>query len=238
MKSFVVKMKDEKPSGIKYLKYDDSHFDLKPFHINLFCKAIALYVNSYPSELLYAVLPSTFDEYWNEVRGNVRTDWRKAKQHGYFSEELDKIDTETSKEIIEIFKSKDSRQGRPINWSYVDLSYRTTYFSDEWPVRNYRHLVCPDHNMRVWVTKKKDEPIAAFLELITCGNLAIVHVVMGHGDFLKDGIMKYLFMEVIKKCIERKIEYFSYGFAKHLITDSKFFMRDLRIVNQYAGSKC
>lgn len=184
----------------------------------------------FSNQKLYVVLPSDFEQYWKEVRGNARTDWRKAIKNKCSIKKIEKLNKLIDRDIIEIWNSTDIRQDRPMNRMYTDLMNKETLIVDEWPIRDYGIYNCPHHNLEFWIVEK-DKKIVAYLELLNCGNISIVHTLLGHFDFLKYGIMKYLFIEVSKEQIKRGIKYLFYGFEEHLKQDLRFFLRDLNIIN-------
>lgn len=184
------------------------------------------------SKLIYSELPPDFEQYWKGIRGNARTDHRKAVKHGYSFRKIEKITKTVNNEIMEIWDSTDIRQARPINRSYFNLDCVEIPFLDEWPVKDYTIYPCPNHQLEFWAVEK-DSKIAAYVEVLTCGNVIMVHSLLGHFDFLKHGIMKYLFVEMSREYIKRGIKYLLYGNENSLKGKLWFFLRDLRITNVF-----
>jgi len=183
--------------------------------------------NQEPEELrLYAELPLTVEEYWDFVSGKARTDWRKAVKSGCTVRRVVDI-TPINDDIISIFDSIDVRQGRPINKQHVNLYFQEASFTDAWLIQDYSRFSCEKHNLQFWIVEKHGR-VVAFLELVNCGNLAVVRTVLGHVDFWKYGIMKYLFIEVGNSCLKNNVRFFHYGYKSHLLTNQRFFLRDLR----------
>lgn len=135
----------------------------------------------------------TFDEYFLAVKTDARTQWRKATKNGYTISKI--IDVQKyAADLYEIWTSKDVRQNRPINLNYESINRkRIEITKDAWPVEVYN---TPDLEMYGCF---KDGKLVAYLEIQNNNaNESVVHSTLGHGDHMKFGVMKFLFLEVIK----------------------------------------
>lgn len=192
-----------------------------------YCTKIITYSALYAKEKsrpLVCILPEKPEEYFNSCKKQARYEWRQAQKNGF---RIKKV-LEPNNDIVEIWKSKKERQGREISMNYFDpitLEYKT--FSDKWVEQDYSKYTCRNHRLEFW-TVEKDKTVA-YMELVKCGKYVIVQSAMGHSDYLKYGIMKYLFIEVIKDLIKRKVKYFTYGFEKFLQDERRHFVKELGI---------
>jgi len=173
----------------------------------------------------FAIIPDSFDDYYKEVKTNARARYRKAKEAGF---EVRKVDTPNSNDILDIYRSKDQRQGRDINFFYELPQGGKVDIRLGWPIQDYSVFDCDKHYFDFYGCFLKDKMVA-FLELLHSNTLASVYMTMGHGDYLKQGIMKFLFMEAIRLNIG-KIKYFHYVEFDYL-DERVLFMEDLRIIN-------
>ncbi len=80
--------------------------------------------------------------------------------------------------------------------------------------------VCPEHWMQTWgvfVEQDGREKLVGRTELIRAGNLVEVGFFMGHGDFLRVGVMKLLHFDIMTWLLAREdlsvegVEYLCYG---------------------------
>jgi hypothetical protein len=132
------------------------------------------------------------EEYFKKCDVDVRTCYRKCKKVGYEIKQYEEISSNVSLEIYDIWVSCDARQGRPINLNYETIDVKqVTILPERWPIEKY------SGNLRFY-TLEINSRIVAYLELYTGGDTDIVHSTLGHNDYLKSGIMKTLFYEVIK----------------------------------------
>jgi hypothetical protein len=158
-------------------------------------------------------------EYFKACDTDVRTCYRKANKLNYSIIEHKEIDVITSNQLYDIWISTDVRQNRPINLNYEHSPRKTSVITrDKWPVEIYD---LPDRMFCILV----DSVVVGYLELRFSYKDATVHSTLGHYDYLKHGIMKALFFEVIK-LTWGEIDKLIYG-EKH---QSNYFKRDLLIL--------
>lgn len=137
----------------------------------------------------------TFDspeDYFKQCDVDVRTSFRKCNKHSYEIKQLTDITAKDSSELYNIWTSSPTRQGRPINMNYEDLNFKLRPITaGKWPIEKYSAPL-------VFYALYIDNIIVGYLELLFEKDYAIVHSTLGHSDYLKYGIMKTLFFEVIK----------------------------------------
>lgn len=200
----------------------------KPKGCNEHCELIQKFIYSY-DDPLFAVIPDSFDEYFYLVSKDTRNCYRRAKAAGFTVSKVDQITPELHQAILEIYRSKPQRQGRPVHYLYHTLDNFSTDIREGWPRPDYRVFTCEKHYFDFYGCFLGDK-LVAFLELLHSNSLATVYSTMGHADYLGKGVMKFLFLEAIK---HGGVKYLQYGDTNHP-SDLFFFLKDLRIVNHNA----
>lgn len=186
------------------------------------CRLIKSYVSSY-GDPLYVVIPDTFEEYFRSIRTEGRGSYRKANRRGYTVRKVERITPGIYKDLREIWLSKKIRQGRPAVHYYGVLGNGPHDVLISWPIEEYKYD-CNKHYFDFHGCFL-GEKMVSYVELLHSGELACVHSTMGHGDYLKDGIMKYMFIKVIEM---GKFKYLNFG--NYATTGLKhFFLRDIGI---------
>lgn len=191
------------------------------------CDLIKKFITSF-GDPMYATIPDTFWEYFSEVETDARTCYRKAKRNRLVVRKVLKIDSDLHKDIIDIFNSKPIRQHREVGHLYNRLDGVQVDLFKEWPNKNYKIYDCPKHYMDFYGCFSGIR-LVGYLELLHSNGLATVYSTMGHAEFLKYGIMKYLFLEAVRMNIG-KIKYLQYGNYQET-GDRLFFVKDLKISN-------
>ncbi len=129
-----------------------------------------------------ALLPlgsfDSFNAYLNSVSGKNSAAYyaRKAEKNEYTFREIDP--DQFAEAIHRIHVSSDKRQGKAMSGSYLK------------PLLQY-----PKNPNNSYFGLFKDEELVAYLWLLRSGELLTFNRLMGHADYLKDGIM---FMLVLK----------------------------------------
>jgi hypothetical protein len=72
----------------------------------------------------------------------------------------------------------------------------------------------------------------AYAEIVKCGDVVIVHSTMAHADYQSLGVMKFLFVELMKYYPSTT---FFYGTSDFLHKEQGNFQKDLGITNVYKG---
>ena len=191
-----------------------------------YCLDIITYVALYTrlkDKPVVCYLPDSFDEYYDSCASQARYEYRRAEKRGYVAQKA----KPPHKEVIEIFKSKAKRQGRDINMVHHNIYGGTDKFTDKWVEEDYTKYTCPNHYVDFWVCGK--DKTVAFAEILHCGDYVITRATMGHANCLKDGIMKYMFINIIKDSIEKGRKYFNYGTKPFLEDERRHFVNQLGI---------
>lgn len=161
----------------------------------------------------------TYQEYFDACDTDVRTSYRKAFRKYYT---VVKEDKPTSYSLWEIWTSKNKRQDRDINLNYQHIDGRTILINkDEWVVPDYSKYKTENSSLEFFICLDINMRVVAYLELAIVGDTAVVHSTLGHGDHLKNGIMKFMFVEVLRT--NPHIKMLAYG------NQTSFFKDDLLI---------
>ncbi len=108
----------------------------------------------------------------------------KAHRLGYRFQTIDRAEHE--EDLYAINTSKAERQGRPMTAGYQEPQ---TY--DDPP------MVCERHHVYTYGILDKTGRLRAYLWLYRSGQLAMVSSILGHADYLQDGIMYRLFLKMV-----------------------------------------
>jgi hypothetical protein len=140
-------------------------------------------------ELINTFLFSNSLAYITSVKGKNSADYfsRRAVKSGYSFRPI--IPEKHLEEILSINISAGTRQGRTMDDSYKDR--KKIYPMD-------------DHNKYYGVFK--EEKLVAYIWVSVHGELAILTRLLGHADYLKDGIMYLLLTSTISEIIDRTKE--------------------------------
>lgn len=144
---------------------------------------------------------SLFSDYNNYIKKcdtDVRTSYNKYLKNDFKFTKLFIIGPTEQFQLWDIWTSTNTRQNRPLNLYYekIDGGKEEIKFN-HWPIADYFEYIFPTCALEFYAIYK-DDKIVAYLELIFSDGVAIVHSTLGHFNFLKFGIMKALFVEVIK----------------------------------------
>ncbi len=101
--------------------------------------------------------------------------------------------------IHEINNSADIRQGRVMSKSYRD--YPAKYTSEP---------TCDSHFAN-WVFTFKENKLLAYITANHCGELSAASQLLGHANYLHDGIMLNAWVKFIEVCIQRGTKFVIYG---------------------------
>jgi len=155
----------------------------------------------------YIDLHTTYRDYINEVKkyckGNVIRDARKAD--GYVSHIFEMANYVP--DMHEINHSKEVRCGRPMAKNYRRSVEEMGGAPRIW--KELGRLDCPVHWRRLWGIFKPepgykqgdlvvDEKLLGYISLYRSGNYAQYSMLLGHGDYLKDGIMYCLHFAIME----------------------------------------
>lgn len=128
-------------------------------------------------------VPERFEDYLRDPRrSHMRKQMNRARRAGYTFGRVDPH--EHLGEILDIHRSAQERQGRPMHPDYMD----------ELKVRQYF-----EGSAEVFGVFDAAGQLRAYRGLRTCGPVACGERVLGHADHLDKGIMYLLFTEVIRE---------------------------------------
>jgi hypothetical protein len=128
-------------------------------------------------------VPEQLDKYLaGKARKAVRRNRRCAIRLGYTFGRIDPL--AEIEQIRAINESLDIRQGRPMDPSELNLAALHAYFS---------------HSTETFGIRDAEGHLVAYLDLMMCGEVAIVSRLLGHGDALDNGIMDLLLSETVRE---------------------------------------
>jgi hypothetical protein len=137
-----------------------------------------------------ALLPATYDEWFDEVGYYTRRKVRKAGKLGY---EFAPIERDRYlADIYEINTSLDERQGRPMGEKYRQ---------EVEPFGPLPDQPCPRHRFCTYGVLK-DGQLVAYAWVYQTGEMFLLSTLLGHGKHLGNGVMFLLIAGVIKDLIE------------------------------------
>lgn len=133
-------------------------------------------------------VPENIADYLRSISGKSSAAYhaRKAERRGYIVKQIDP--NQYLEDIHELKISKPERQGKSI----PDM-YRKK-------MKNYE--VIP--NYYYWGVVNRENKLVGCLWLASCNEVMIVDVLLGHGDYQKDGIMYQLVVHIVKYAAEMK----------------------------------
>ncbi len=146
----------------------------------------------------------------HNTRGKNLRAVKKARRAGFYCRLVDR--GAYARDLLEIMRSKPVRSG-----GFVPLPKVLDDSNDNIP---HMPPVCSEHWIQTWgvfVEQDGREKLVGRTELIRAGNLVESVFFMGHGDFLKAGVMKLLHFEVLRWLLAREdlsvqgVEYLCYG---------------------------
>jgi hypothetical protein len=130
--------------------------------------------------------PDSLEE-WRSAHRTARKRADRCARLGYVFNEVDY--SQFSDDIFEINTSLEQRQGRPMAAGY--LEWRERGRLPEFP--------CDLHNTRTYgVLTVGGWDLVAYMTLHRCNELAMVSMILGHGDHLADEVMYLLWAGMIE----------------------------------------
>lgn len=161
--------------------------------------------------------PNSFEDFLiGKKKQNLRTSRNKCIKKGYIFKALDV--NKYVDDILEINLSKDERQGSKMN---------SVYFDKDLIVENSLNKDC-------FGVFNSDGKLLSYCYLINAGNFLIISRLLGHSEYLNDGIMFFMISECIKLLIEtnkwEKVEYFFYDTYFGALPGLKKFKEDLGFI--------
>jgi len=133
-------------------------------------------------------LPDTYEAY---IAGGARRHMRghvsRATRGGYTFGPLDPL--ASLDEIMDINRSAETRQGRPMHPDYLDGEAVATYLRGAGEVYGVRD---------------SDGRLRAYADLRQCGAIACMSRLLGHAEHLAQGVMYLLLAGIIRSLIERR----------------------------------
>jgi hypothetical protein len=133
-----------------------------------------------------ALMPLTGSvPHWMAAHKTARKRVQRAWQIGYHTDLIERWKHEDA--IYAINTSAAWRQGRPMGDAYQE---KPVYGRDE-------PMLCPRHHVYTHGVFDKNGSLRGYLWLYRCGELALVSSILGHHDFMEDGIMYLLYAAML-----------------------------------------
>lgn len=145
-------------------------------------------VPNYTIGVSLMTVPDSLEE-WRAEHRTARKRADRSRRLGYEFAEIDR--SQYADDIYEINTSLSHRQGRPMG-----DGYRTRNVPGRLP-----DYPCARHNIRTYGVTYEfglDSPLVAYLTLYREHELALVSMILGHGDHLRNDIMYLLFAGVVE----------------------------------------
>lgn len=142
--------------------------------------------------------PGLREDYFDVVNAKTRNMVRKAVKLGYHTGQL--YYNDNLKEMYEINTSSIERQGRPMT---------SSYFEELAPIGEVTKS-CESHKQIYYGVFRKDFKLVAYCWLAICSDIAIINRILGHADYLKDGIMNLLIAGLVHHAQNHGISYINY----------------------------
>ena len=145
-----------------------------------------------------AFLPTSmsWDELWiltNKISGgNIRKEMRKTAKKGYYCEQI--TIQEHLQDMYEINMSKTIRQGKPMHEEWYRYSVEELRRSFGSPSVSS----CPYHHYQWFGVFTKEKKMVGYIKFNRVGQLGVYGMILGHGDYLKDGIIYFLHFYIQK----------------------------------------
>ncbi len=146
---------------------------------------LKLDVDKYRSGVSLMPVPVSVDE-WRSEHRTARKRADRCARLGYLFGEMDRA--LYADDIYRINTSLARRQGRPMSEGY--LSRKVPGRLPDYP--------CAMHNVRTFGVFAEADELVAYLTLYRLKELALVSMILGHGDHLKNDIMYALFAGVVE----------------------------------------
>jgi hypothetical protein len=185
---------------------------------------------------LYAVpmailpVPDSFEEYKSDLKGshkgNILREIRHAEQKGYFCDFF--VYQNFLPDIVEINHSLPIRSGGPMRGHYLlsldELGGPPKELLPFDPPKCFRHfhvwcgvfLPVPGHMQGQQVV---DRRLVGYVKFTRIGNWCMYNQILGHGQFVRDGIMYLLHYWIMKKLFSKEflsgIKFVTYGGWNH-----------------------
>jgi len=162
----------------------------------------------HPSAVIDFEKYNTFDDYFNRLPSNVIRDYDISKNKRYMFEEF-RYENYTP-DIHEIHKSTLNRKNKLNKYYLRSVEEMGGYPKDELKIEEPNY---PLHHTR-WFgvfrylksykqgNIKTNKKLIAYSGIARDGDLSCVTFIFGHNNYLKDGVMFYLLINIIKRLLE------------------------------------
>ena len=170
------------------------------------------------------VVPESTDELWTKLKGvhkgNVARKISKATRSGFVSRYFNYFNH--IDEIVEIQRSLSVRGGKQIS-SYIDAN-RSEFGPTITGTLPDEKGLCDHHSVRYWGvfkpvdaddtgTSANGKKLIAFIRLFKLGDVVWYNLIIGHGDYLKQGSMHKMHTDLMESYIGsvKPPKYINYG---------------------------
>ncbi|NBV82810.1 hypothetical protein EBR57_01610 [bacterium] len=153
------------------------------------------------------LVPDSIENYLKAIGPSSRNMIKKAQKKGYITAIFDwnsRLD-----DIYKINRSSTFRQGKAMPDSYIKYPYKVDYSVNSGTFK-VMHL-------GVFF----EDGLVAYLELFIYGNFAVCNRILGHKEYLADGIMNLLIYSAIDRGVtHRDFEFLNYLSMRNVETNS------------------
>jgi hypothetical protein len=149
-----------------------------------------------------------------QTGGNANRSVRQALRKGYRSRIIERHSH--ARDIAAIVRSKLVRTGGPVLAALLPAKAK------EGPQRRRPARSCTEHWSIAWgvfapAADGAPEQLVAYAALRRTGNFVLAQELLGHGDFLREGVVKLLMFDIVRWLLAREeprvagVDYFKYG---------------------------
>ena len=159
--------------------------------INLYpdnCKDYLFFHNWIKGRELAIINPQEYTDYIHQgLNATHRNRFNYSVKNGYSSRQFNwNFRNEHLQDIYNINISSRERQGRPMTEAYFN-----------YPLLQSTDTECTEHR-KIFIACTKNEKIYAYCELYLIGEMSEISTILGHKNYLKDGIMINLQVAIVE----------------------------------------
>lgn len=153
------------------------------FHVRIQCRE---YINK-QKNLALLMVPDTYEDYMRgKPKQALRTNVNKSKKEAYecrFFRGNDYLD-----DIMEINLSSKERGGQEMEARYTDRKQVEAFLQTE---------------PNMFGTFTKEGKLIAYIQVLQVNSMLVINKILGHNDFLNNGVMYFIVANLVKEVIGR-----------------------------------
>ncbi len=191
--------------AIKQMEWIDLEvkgLDSKKTYEDLFkCKIINKNYIDKQKNIALLPIPSSYNDYLRgKAKQALRTNVNRATKQGYYCNYLNGIDF--LDDIMDINRSSDQRGGREMEERYINREMVEQFLST---------------SPQMFGVFSKEGKLVAYIQLLRVNSMLITNKILGHADFLDDGIMYYMISQLVARILDEKQDITHIMYARYLV---------------------